>query len=91
MKLNRIENLSAELQQVENKLSAEEKQEAQPLENPLPCYFNTGCCAFADGDVTGLEISAGEIRLVRWPGDDGYEYKVLQAGNLKEIFGILKQ
>jgi UDP-2,3-diacylglucosamine pyrophosphatase LpxH len=91
MKLNRIENLSAELQQVENKLSAEEKQEAQPLENPLPCYFNTGCCAFADGDITGLEISAGEIRLVRWPGDDGYGYKVLQAGNLKEIFGTLKQ
>ena len=34
-----------------------------------PCYFNTGCCSFPDGDVTGLEIADGEIRLVRWPGN----------------------
>ena len=36
-----------------------------------PCYFNTGCCCFADGDVTGLEIDNGEIRLVRWLDNDG--------------------
>ncbi len=36
-----------------------------------PCYFNTGCCAFSDGDVTGIEIADGEIRLVRWPDDKG--------------------
>jgi len=34
-----------------------------------PCYFNTGCCSFPDGDITGLEIADGEIRLVRWPGN----------------------
>jgi hypothetical protein len=34
-----------------------------------PCYFNTGCCSFPDGDVTGLEIADGELRLVRWPGN----------------------
>jgi hypothetical protein len=34
-----------------------------------PCYFNTGCCSFPDGDVTGLELADGEIRLVRWPGN----------------------
>ena len=32
-----------------------------------PCYFNTGCCSFPDGDITGLEIADGMIRLVRWP------------------------
>ena len=32
-----------------------------------PCYFNTGCCSFPDGDVTGLELADGQIRLVRWP------------------------
>ena len=21
-----------------------------------PCYFNTGCCCFPDGDITGFEI-----------------------------------
>ena len=32
-----------------------------------PCYFNTGCCAFADGDTTGIVIEDGEIKLVRFP------------------------
>ena len=89
-RVNQIEKLSADLQQVENKLSVEENA-TQPLENPQPCYFNTGCCAFADGDITGIEISAGEIRLVRWPDDDGSpRHKVLQAGKLKGIFESLK-
>jgi hypothetical protein len=34
-----------------------------------PCYFNTGCCSFPDGDITGLELADGEIRLVRWAGN----------------------
>lgn len=32
-----------------------------------PCYFNTGCCSFSDGFVTGLEIADGQVQLVRWP------------------------
>ena len=32
-----------------------------------PSYFNTGCCCFADGDITGIEIAQGQIRLIRWP------------------------
>lgn len=36
-----------------------------------PCYFNTGCCSFPDGDITGLEIEGGKICLVRWPDDEG--------------------
>jgi predicted phosphodiesterase len=31
-----------------------------------PSYFNTGCCCFADGDITGIEISDGHIRLIKW-------------------------
>jgi len=31
-----------------------------------PCYFNTGCCCFDDGDITGIELEAGYIRLIRW-------------------------
>lgn len=31
-----------------------------------PYYFNTGCCSFADGDITGIEIADGEIRLIKW-------------------------
>lgn len=31
-----------------------------------PCYFNTGCCCFDDGDITGIEIEDGMIRLIKW-------------------------
>jgi predicted phosphodiesterase len=32
----------------------------------MPTYFNTGCCCFIDGDITGIEIADGFIRLVKW-------------------------
>jgi UDP-2,3-diacylglucosamine pyrophosphatase LpxH len=60
----------------------------QPLmEFKKPCYFNSGCCAFSDGDITGLEFSDGQIRLVRWPDDEGSpQPKVLVEASLKDIF-----
>jgi predicted phosphodiesterase len=42
-----------------------------PIDMEAPSYFNTGCCAFADGDVTGIEIADGQITLVRWPDNSG--------------------
>jgi hypothetical protein len=36
------------------------------VSNSKPSYFNSGCCSFSDGDITGLEIENGEIRLVKW-------------------------
>lgn len=51
-----------------------------------PCYFNTGCCCFSDGDITGLEIAGGEIRLVRWP-DQARDPRphVLARGSLRDV------
>ena len=46
-----------------------------------PCYFNSGCCCFGDGDITGLEIADGEMRLVRW----GARRTVLAARPLDEV------
>jgi len=65
-----------------------------------PCYFNTGCCSFPDGDVTGLEIADGEIRLVRWPANlreaprtaDGNldaEARILARASLDEVLGAV--
>ena len=52
-----------------------------------PSYFNTGCCCFVDGDVTGLEIRDGEIRLVRWPDDeDKPKPQYLARMPLEELF-----
>lgn len=32
----------------------------------IPVIFNTGCCIFEDGDITGIEIDNGQIRLIKW-------------------------
>jgi len=32
----------------------------------LDTYFNSGCCCFDDGDITGIELAAGCIRLIKW-------------------------
>jgi len=51
-----------------------------------PCYFNTGCCCYADGDVTGIEIVEGKIRLVRWP-DKAHRPRpyILAEADLREV------
>ena len=41
--------------------------------NMKPSYFNTGCCCFSDGDITGIELADGEIRLVKWSEGRGRE------------------
>lgn len=35
-----------------------------------PYYFNSGCCCFDDGDITGIEIADGFIRLIKWEYDN---------------------
>lgn len=52
-----------------------------------PSYFNTGCCCYPDGDITGLELVGGEIRLVRWPDDNGQlNRKILARTSLRDVF-----
>jgi predicted phosphodiesterase len=59
---------------------------APPIALDPPCYFNSGCCSFGDGDVTGIEIVDGEIRLVRWPDDDGSPLPhVLDSAPLRDV------
>ncbi|WEK36550.1 MAG: metallophosphoesterase [Candidatus Pseudobacter hemicellulosilyticus] len=55
-----------------------------------PSYFNTGCCCFSDGDITGIEIADGFIRLVKWDVvDDGFVRLVLEESPLPYIFELL--
>lgn len=39
-----------------------------PGQEPLPCYFNTGCGLYSDG-VTAIEIADDTISLVKWNND----------------------
>lgn len=36
------------------------------LKNYKPTYFNSGCCCFDDGDITGIELEDEMIRLIKW-------------------------
>ena len=56
-----------------------------------PCYFNAGCCCFSDGDITGIEISDGMIRLVKWQSKkEQPERIVLEEMALKQLLEDLK-
>jgi hypothetical protein len=55
-----------------------------------PSYFNTGCCCFSDGDITGIEIEGDAIRLVKWKEESGQCHRiVLEQGPLSYIFDLL--
>ena len=43
-----------------------EEQQKQTIPKRKPCYFNTGCCSFSDGDITGIEITAGGMQLIKF-------------------------
>jgi len=82
----KVAELSAELEwtMAQNRQSP---GELPVIEFKKPSYFNTGCCAFRDGDITGLEINEGKIRLVRWPNDeDKPKPKELVNTDLREVF-----
>jgi predicted phosphodiesterase len=51
-------------------------------------YFNTGCCCFSDGDITGIELEGGKIRLIKWKGaGDDAKRIVLEESDFE---GLLK-
>jgi hypothetical protein len=42
-----------------------------------PTYFNTGCCCYYDGDITGIEITDGFIRLVKWHSENNVRQRII--------------
>lgn len=67
----RLAELEAVAEKVRQKDRECDEAVADDPDRSRPCYFNTGCCCFADGDVTGIELAGGEIRLVRWGMERG--------------------
>ena len=55
-----------------------------PEEIDPPVYFNTGCCCFGDGTITGLEISDGAIKLVRWTQSEHQYGLAREVGSERE-------
>ena len=55
-----------------------------------PCYFNTGCCRFKDGDITGIEIEGEDISLIKWGSQNGQiARRELERIRLAEVFVLL--
>src|SRR5262249_14879925 len=51
-----------------------------------PSYFNSGCCCFVDGDITGIEVENGFIRLIKWAlKDEKPQRMVLEEITLGEL------
>jgi UDP-2,3-diacylglucosamine pyrophosphatase LpxH len=62
------------------------KIESDANEKLRPCYFNTGCCCFSDGDITGIEIEGGYIRLIKWHQEGDHSSRtVLEEKKLSEL------
>jgi UDP-2,3-diacylglucosamine pyrophosphatase LpxH len=80
------------LAETEDEMREERKRRRNigaPEEDPLPCYFNTGCGLFTGG-ITAIEIEDDAIRLVKWYNDGRPEPReVLQEDRLSELLGQL--
>ena len=54
----------------------------------IPSYFNSGCCCYSDGDITGIEIADGCIRLIKWKMDNSAATRtVLEEQKLSRLLG----
>jgi predicted phosphodiesterase len=67
-----IQALEAEL--LAGKISGETSPR---IENSKNTYFNSGCCCYSDGDITGIEIGEGVIRLVKWKSGNGDPKRII--------------
>lgn len=55
-----------------------------------PTYFNAGCCCFNDGDITGIEIEDGCLRLVKWAIKEGIpKRQVLEEEGLNALLNCI--
>jgi len=53
--------------------------------NMKPSYFNSGCCCYEDGTITGIEIAGGYIRLVKWGYIDGKPVRTIAEETSLEV------
>jgi predicted phosphodiesterase len=54
-----------------------------------PAYFNTGCCIYDDGDITGIELEDALLRLVKWTVRGPGSRVVFEEESLRSIFARL--
>ncbi len=60
--------------------------------NLKPSYFNSGCCCYNDGDITGIEIANKKISLVKWHSNNNNisNRSVLEEVSLQQVAADLR-
>ncbi|MFZ2488212.1 MAG: metallophosphoesterase [Anaerolineae bacterium] len=79
----------APLTQLDPAWLGEQVQGSVALPGSKPSYFNSGCCCYSDGSITGLELADGEIRLVRWTATPAPLRAVLFSAPLRSVFATV--
>jgi len=69
-------NVAKDIQQRINKRHAK-GDTVSDFTGYLDTYFNTGCCCFDDGDITGIEIEKDTIRLIKWHYRHGSSERII--------------
>ncbi|WP_243732418.1 metallophosphoesterase [Pedobacter metabolipauper] len=81
----KVQEIEAEF--IAGKISGETSPRLEYSKNT---YFNTGCCCFSDGDITGIELEGGKIRLVKWKTDQdiGSRRIILEETELENLLDL---
>ena len=82
---HRLDNLLDEIKKREKEFTSV----SVDYMNMKPSYFNSGCCCYSDGDITGIEIEDGRIRLIKWSLKKGMPERELLEEILLEV--LVKQ
>jgi UDP-2,3-diacylglucosamine pyrophosphatase LpxH len=81
--INQVEEIKAEIKLREPQFTAVSADYLQMK----PGYFNSGCCCFSDGDITGIEIENGCIRMIKWETENDKSQRfVLEEKKLRDLF-----
>lgn len=87
--LQAVPAASGEAKKIRGLINIREKEVASVAVDYLqmkPSYFNTGCCCYSDGDITGIEIVDGNINLIKWTTTDGRpQRELLETALLNNI------
>jgi len=89
MQMAKRANNNDEIKKLQEEIKKREKEFSAVSVDYLtmkPSYFNSGCCCFSDGDITGLEIENGFIRLIKWKSENEHSVRtILDEVSLEEV------
>lgn len=87
----KMANDQTKVLELETQIQRINRKKNKPVEDVLmmkPTYYNSGCCCFNDGDITGIEITHENISLIKWSKQNGRE--ILETATLSTLIRQIK-